>query len=460
MKKYLSVLCFIFGSSCMLLNSRRPDLIKSFKIINKNKIVVKANKPFSREFIKEDFFAEYDESIDLTSLDESIVTIPFILTIIPVVWVCNKSYSINVMDKDLYYSLQKIKEVFKLFYPEQKWAGELIPRQLVTNTIIPVTISDEPTLAMLFSGGLDAVDNSMSHSDIKQLLITAWGSDVPLYKTDMWAGVFKKCQHFAEVYGHECISIKSNFKEFIEEKWGRTQKNLRSKLHKVPGAWWLYTSQALSYTGLTAPILVARNISTLLIGSSRTIENSDPNGTHPAIDNNISFAGSAIYYYGEKSRVQKVMNINTLCEKKGLPLPYLRPCWNRDPNGENCLNCNKCLYTAINIIAAGGVPQEFGLDIKINEIIERSKKLLYKIKLRPWQWECSFFYLDMMSKQTKASPVFSNQDVQALRDFLHSIDFEDCKKYHANAYSPQEWELFTTLWKQNIKRYRFFHKGV
>ncbi len=460
MKKYLSVLCLAYSIVPVLL-SAHPNLIKSFEIINKNKIVVKANKRFSKKFIKEDFFAEYDESIDLTKLDESIVTIPFILSIIPVVWVSNEIYSINVMDKDLYHSLQEVKKVFCMFYPEQKWAEKLIPKQLVTNIVTPSTTPNELPIAILFSGGLDAIDTSMSHSVINQLLITIRGSDVPLHKTNMWSGVFKKCQQFAQVHGHECMSVKSNFKEFIEEKGGVTQKNLRNKLHKVPGAWWLYTSQALSYIGLTAPILVVCNITTLLISSGRTIENSDPNGTHPAIDNNISFAGNITYYYGgEKSRVQKVINVSTLCKKKGLPLPYLRPCWNRDPNGENCLHCSKCLYTSINIIAAGRAPQEFGLDIKVNQIIERSKKLIYKIKLRSWHWECSLPYLDIMNKQAKASPVLSNQDVQALQKFLCSLDFEDCKKYHANIYSPQEWELFTILWKQNIKKYRSFHKRV
>ncbi len=66
---------------------------------------MKANELFSRRFIKEDFFAERDTSIDLTKLDESIVTLPFILTAIPVVWLSNKIYSINVMDKDLFHSL-------------------------------------------------------------------------------------------------------------------------------------------------------------------------------------------------------------------------------------------------------------------------------------------------------------------------------------------------------------------
>ena len=103
-KRCLSLSPIICTVIFLTLNSY-PDLIESFEIINKNKIAVKANESFSQLFLKEDFFAEYDESIDLTVLDESIVTIPFVLNIIPVIWLCNKTYSIDVMDKDLYHSL-------------------------------------------------------------------------------------------------------------------------------------------------------------------------------------------------------------------------------------------------------------------------------------------------------------------------------------------------------------------
>jgi len=315
MKKKWLLLSNIVHIIFFALNAH-PDLIESFKIINKNKIVVKANRSFSRQFIQEDFFAEYDESIDLTTLNKSIVMLPFILTIIPVVWVSNKTYSINAMDKDLYYSLQEVKKVFRIFYPEQKWEGELIPEQLVTNTIALSTIPDEPALALLFSGGLDSVDSSMSHSDIKQLLVTAWGSDIPLHKVGMWSGACRGCKQFAHTYGHEHTFVKSNFKRFIEEG-GRTQKSLANRLRKTPNLWRFYTSTALSYTGLAAPILTVNNISKILMASSHTFKDPSPLGTHPALDNNIRFAGIAVFHDGaDRDRVQKIMHINTVCKEK------------------------------------------------------------------------------------------------------------------------------------------------
>jgi len=454
MKKYLLLLSIVGSISALL--SAHPDLIESFKIINKNKIVVKADRSFSQQFIKEDFFAEYDESIDLTKLDESIVTIPFILSVIPIVWVSNKIYSIKVMDKDLYYSLQEVKKVFRIFYPEQKWAGELIPEQLVTNTITPTTIPDEPALAMLFSGGLDSVDSSMSYSDTKQLLITVWGSDVPLYKTGMWSGVFKKCQKFGQTYGHECTFVKSNFKEFIEKKGGRAGKNLINKLHKFPSWWWPFTSQALSYAGITVPILAVNNISRILIAASRTFKDPFPFGTHPALDNNTRFAGVAVFHDGvDRDRIQKVMNINTVCKEKNLPLPKLRVCWNKDPLGGNCLKCvDKCLLTAVNIMVAGQLPKEYGMNISVSKAIKRSKLFFegseYMGRAKLKHWKCNLLYLDKLTERTKINTL-SDKKIKLLRKFLYSIDFEGLLDPNVATYSSERQKQFELLWKKNIK---------
>ncbi len=447
----LSLICSVVSILCRA----QPNLIESFKIINKNKIVVKANQSFSRQFIKEDFFVEYDKSIDLTKLDESIVTIPFILSIIPIVWVSNKIYSIKVMDKDLYYSLQEVKKVFRIFYPEQKWAGELIPQKLVTNTVTSLTTPDKPTLAILFSGGLDSVDSSMSYSDTKQLLITAWGMDIPLHKKNMWSCIHRKCEQFARTYGHEHTFIKSNFKQFIEEE-GKTQNRLANKLRKTSNLWRFYTSTALSLTGVTAPILAVNNIPRVLIASSHTFTDPSPLGTHPALDNNIRFAGIAISHdAADKDRVQKIMNINTICKEKNLTLPKLRVCWNKDPLGGNCLKCgNKCLLTAGNIIAAGQLPQEYGMDISVSEVIKRSKLFFkrsgYLRKGFLTLWECDLLYLDELTEGKKTNTL-SDQEIQLFRKFLYSINFEGLLDPNAFTYSPERQKQFELLWKKNTK---------
>jgi len=339
MKRYPLLLFISYFVAFVSVNAY-PDLIESLTIVNKNKIIVKANEQFSKQFVKEDFFAEYDETIDLTKLDESIVTIPFILNIVPVVWFCNKKYSLEVMDEDLYYSLQKIREIFRLFYPQHTWAGELVPKKLVSNIPPSSSQQDEPILAILFTGGLDSVNASLSHIDTKQLLITAWGADVKVKAEQEWQRVFDQVKQFAHTYGPAHTFIKSNFREFVKTRY----------LYTKFSRWWVRVSHGLSFTGLVAPLLVQKNIPTLLISSTFTVKHPDPHGVHPAIDNNISFAGKKVYHAdGDKDRVQKIQNINALCTRKKLTLPCLRVCW-ADPLGGNCLTCETRTHQRENLV--------------------------------------------------------------------------------------------------------------
>ena len=443
MKKKWLLLCNI-AYIIFLTSNAHPDLIESYNIINKNRIVVKANQLFSQKFIKEDFFAEYDESIDLTMLDESLVTIPFILSIIPVVWLCNKNYSIDVMDKDLYHSLQEVKKVFHIFYPEQEWAGELVPKKLVTNTIIPSTLPDKPAFGLLFSGGLDCVDSSISYSDTKQLLITVWGSDVKVADRDNWDRVLEQCRKFSQTYGHDHMFVGSNFREFIKTSY----------LYKQIPRWWLHVSHGLPLIGLSAPLLILNNISTLLIASTHTAKHPYPLASHPAIDNNILFAGSNVFYDGDKDRVQKIKNIDAVCKEKKLPLPHLRVCF-LDKLGGNCLGCEKCLRTCISIIAAGQWPREYGFMINIKEVLRGIRALLKKTKyLSPGEihyWQGIVSHLNILDEQkTSLSP---KKELGKLRNFLCSVNFEQYRnpRLQKSYYSKEKHALFTTLWEQNMK---------
>ena len=442
----LSVICMVTFLSL----SAYPDLIKSFEIINKNKIVVKADKVFSKQFIKEDFFAEYDESVDLSKLDESIVTIPFILNIIPVVWFSNETYSIDVMDKDLYHSLQKVKEVFQAFYPHHSWSGELVPQKLVTNTFNSSNGQNRPRLALLFSGGLDSVNTSINYIDTKQLLITAWGADVKVQEENKWARVLEHCRKFSQIYGHDHTFVKSNFREFVETRY----------LYAQFPRWWVRVSHALSFVGLVAPLLVVYDISTLFISSTYTLKHPYPYGSHPAIDNNISFTGRNVYHTdADKDRIEKIINITNVCKEKNISRPRLQVCWS-DPKGGNCLKCDKCLRTIFNIIVAGQLPKEFGFNIEVSAAIQALKRFFLKKKYLKNDlkddsimfWQNNWLYLAGLPKQAKANSVLSGQDIKILRKFLQSIKLTRYRNPRTHICSSQERELFETLWQQSMRR--------
>ena len=98
------------------LNAHKP-LIESVSI-NDHTITVTINRQFHTRFLQSNrFFVEYDQAFDLHELDYALATVPFLLTVAPVIWISNQSYEIEEMDEDLYQALAKIQQVFQAFFP-------------------------------------------------------------------------------------------------------------------------------------------------------------------------------------------------------------------------------------------------------------------------------------------------------------------------------------------------------
>lgn len=362
------------------------QLIKDITV-TKNKVQVSVHESLNR-FIREDFFAEYLYSdIDLTTIDTSVVIIPFIMNIAPIIWFSGSTFTIDTLDEDLYNSLKKIKKIFKRFYPHNHWTGKLVPHKIVKN-YPQKKHPDSPQLAVLFSGGLDAVCSSLRHQTHKQLLITVWGSDVNLSKRSLWYGVKTHCINYAKKYSHEHAAIKSNFSSFY---YGS-----RLKLYnqgKTLIRWWANTLQGLGYTSLTMPLLYAGGYTDLIIGSTRTSEYPMPYGTHPLIDNNIHCASVQVYHdAAELDRIEKIQSIITTCETLHLPTPIIRVCWGRHSLGGNCCTCEKCIRTIVELIAAGQDYTHWGFPIGISQVIAHTQTMLGTYpnlgKGLQWHWRC------------------------------------------------------------------------
>lgn len=361
------------------------SLIKSIAY-SKQCITVYPSKQFVNKFLRKDrFFAEYDQPIDLTKFDETVLMIPFIMSVIPIIWASNKTWSIDVMDEDLYHSLSNIKKVFKLFYPSLPWSGALVPERLIKN--LPLCNQHElnADIALLFSGGLDATTSSMQHHDERQLLITICGSDICVDNDHMWSCVKDRVHSYAEQYGHCSAFVRSNFALLN----GRHLKTLTPEIKN----WWACTTQSLGYTGLAAPICAFTGQKRLLIASTRTKECPFPYGTHPLIDNAISFAGiTVIHDCSDLDRLEKIETIVTRCKEDDLPLPMLRVCWGHDRDGGNCSRCEKCLRTMNELLAVGQDPRQFGFSAPIKQVMQITQDYMGDgspfSRGLAWHWNC------------------------------------------------------------------------
>lgn len=430
-------LFFFFTTTVLSLETKYP-LITATKI-TQNKLKIRIN-PQLKKYLRANFFvAEYeDKTLDLTKINFSITSIPFITTIIPVIWASDELYTIDVMDEDLFYALKKINNVFRKFYPSLAWSGKLIPKELKKN----YPKQNTNTLGVLFSGGLDAVASSFKHFEKDQLLITIGGSDVKFYEKKLWTRVKKHTQAFSECYNKEYTCIRSNFTTLA---YGKRLKQLSP--HELT-QWWALTSQSLGYTGLTAPLLYHYGIQHLVIGSSHTADLPMPYGTHPLIDNEINFAGCTVHHdCGHLDRLGKIKLISKTCKNYNLPYPRLRVCWGKDKQGGNCNNCEKCLRTINELLIMSKEPKEFGFEIETKTAIKITKKFFtsgLKLKARQlWHWHC-------VQQQLHHKINLLLQDHCA---WLGNLQLERFAKdsFEINKWRQQDIEL-ADMWRKSIKK--------
>ncbi len=365
----LVAFCFLLQNSCIF---TVPDLIKEL-IITQNKLQVVAEEAFHNDFLNSHFFAEY-EDIDLTKLNYSIVTIPFVLNVISIIWISGRLYSIEEMDEDLYYALARVKEIFTIMYPKTCWSGKLIPKKLVKHAIKPGPWSSGT--ALFFTGGLDSVSTCFRYYPQKQLLISVAGaSDLSSLSSIEEKERFRS---FSRTYGHENAFISSNPWFFINTAKVETiSPEIRS---------WRYNAvENMSWIGLAAPVLVTNGCPLVRIASTITADMPYPFAGIPLVDDVLSYAGVHVQHDAfELNRSQKAAIIENVCTKHGLERPRVKVC--QHLIDANCCRCGKCLHT-INAFMIAGIPhQAYGFDISAEDARNRTKALLDTL-----QWSSGFF---------------------------------------------------------------------
>lgn len=349
-----------------------PDLIVSVKITPK-RLEVELNSELKPTYFKNDFFAIYDdEEIDLTKLDSSIALLPFLLNVVTVVWISGRTYQIDTMDEDIYYSLTKIKKVFERLYPKTSWDGNIVPKKLIKNRVDNLQ-DPEKNIALLYSAGLDSTSSAIFHADKKQLLITAWGQwDVPLSNPDLWKKRKKSFIEFALKYGHANAFVKSNYASFLNHE-------VLQGISKEIVAWREDANEGIGMIGLAAPLMVTKKVTRLLIASSYTWNYPYPTAANPLVDDNVCFAQDfrGKHDQFDYSRLDKLAFIAEQARLKRIEIPRMKVCNGR--TSYNCCDkCSKCLQTIMALIALGEDHRLYGFDISREKALARTEKYLHQ----------------------------------------------------------------------------------
>jgi hypothetical protein len=373
--------------------------------------------PLKKFLLDENFFVRYDNHVETARIPQSILAIPVVSMIAPIAWAVGADVEIDALDETYLRSLNTIRKVLTEWYPRFSTSGTLNVRNVVRNQF------GGTRTGLLFSSGLDSLASYSMHKDEKPDLIPVWARDPQLHEGEKWACVMATAQWLGKRDGVASAQIKTDL-TYINDPLISLEFGLKS--------WYADVAHGLLLLSVSAPITAARDIGRVLIASGTPPDQLAPWGSHPAIDNNVSWARVTVAHDGlDMSRQEK---IRYLCAEDPECLTKLKVC---HFHPLNCGMCEKCFRTIAGLCIAGIDPRNCGfkVDDKTLSNVKRSivtgRMAASKGQLGDW--------VDMQRFLTEEP----GPDVIGSREFLTWLRGYDFSRYRIGK------------WRSKLLEYRF-----
>lgn len=349
--------------------ARLPSLFEHFTVEGST-IEARFNAGLSGRYIREGFFATYPEDLPLAAMARTILMVPPLFNVAPVVWLSGKAFAVPSLDEATARTLHDTKLALQSMYPGVAWSGEIVPSSVVPEVgSSGASGAGRPTKLTLFSGGLDSVFTSLRHHTHKQLLVSVWGADVRLDEESKWEYVAAWTRQHAEDFGHEAAFVRTNLRTFLNEDF---LNSFGADIHN----WWGGVQHGLGLTGITAPLAEAYGVPEVLIASTHSATFQAPWGSHPSIDDHVAWGATHVSHDGyELTRMGKLAYCQDHCHTAAIDPPVLRVCYSASSrSGENCCQCEKCLRTIAGLIVLGENPNDWGFSVSDEVAVERIRR--------------------------------------------------------------------------------------
>lgn len=305
-----------------------------------------------------------DYNFRLEDIPTSILAIPFVANVAPLIWITNSSLVVETLDKNFYDCLKNIRAAYQKMFPNVTFKGEIVVNTIVANTYIP-----EYKAASLFSGGLDALTTFIRIKDKHPFLITeyGWHRD-DLKKSEVWEADKENAINFANKHGLENILIQSNYGNFINAT------NIDHDFNRKLGdSWWHGLHHGLAIISAAVPMAYKHKIGCIYIASSNSPLLDVPCASDPRVDNEIKYASGTVMHDGYELNRQDKVKVLVEYYRTNKEVVNVRVCFK---NEVNCCKCEKCLRTIMGIIAEGEDPTNYGFNIPIS-VTSHMKAFLY-----------------------------------------------------------------------------------
>ena len=294
---------------------------------------------------------EYQQ--DITGIPKSILTIPFVACILPLMWLTDTVMWVEELDRTFYDAVSKIRDAYQRLYEHYDLKGNLVAAKLVENSYKP-----EKESLLLFSGGIDANTTYLRIKETNPYFFNIQGfyKEVNDYNKESESEV-SKIGEFATREGVNFSYAKSNFALLIDNKV--FSRRLGKKFRD---SWWHGFQHSMAFISISIPLAYLLKIRNVYIASSVPMGEYVMCASHVTTDSEFKFAqyGGCVHDGSELTRQDKVHVIVDYVNKHNIEEYPLQVC---SFNDHNCCACDKCFRSILAIVAEGGDIDKFGFHI-------------------------------------------------------------------------------------------------
>lgn len=301
------------------------------------------SSPINKYLLGDTFFVQYDDHVETTNIHQSVLVIPLVSMLAPVAWALGADLEVDTLDETYIHSLDKVRKVLTEWYPRFSTSGSLNVRNVVRNKF------GGSRTGLLFSSGLDCLASYSMHKDEKPDLIAVWGRDPQFHEGEKWTRIMAAAKWLGKRDGVASLQIKADLTHINEPLLCREFGF---------SSWYGEVAHGLLLLSMCAPITAARDIGTLLIASGISQDRLRPWGSHPAIDNNVSWA--RVIATHDRLDMSRQDKIRYLCAEDWECLTKLKVC---HFHPLNCGMCEKCFRTIVGLCIEGIDPRSCGFKV-------------------------------------------------------------------------------------------------
>lgn len=320
-------------------------------IIDDNRIQYQftASPGISHLFTSDSLWIDYNQSIK--EIPESILVIPFVACMLPLMWVTDSVLWVKSLDYTFYESTFKLRRAYQDLYSHYPLKGRLVSCNIIENTV-----GKNSDTFLLFGGGVDAHTSFIRNRNSVSHIVNIQG----------WYKTFSEKNEVADADEYDISEfckrnnlifdfIRSNFATLISVR----AYEIYAK--KIGDSLWHGFQHSMAFISICIPIAYKNGSSNIVIASSFTVGDERVCASYPTTDSEFRFATNGITVHDgfELSRQNKLDILVRYQRKINKDYP-IRVC---SFNDKNCCTCEKCFRTILGLIAENADIHKFGFYI-------------------------------------------------------------------------------------------------